>query len=126
MSDDEGAQPAIRAVLFDWGGVMEPIPGPAEIAAWEARLGLAAGRLAEILWGAVWQRVEVGAASVAEYEAALCAACSFADQAALEAFYAEFYPRGARAEMVAAVRALRPRYGTALVTNAWPGQREHI
>jgi epoxide hydrolase-like predicted phosphatase len=126
MSTNDKPRAAIKAVLLDWGGVMEPIPGPAEIAAWETRLGIAADSLPSILWGDLWQRVEIGAASLEEYGASICAACGFPDQAALDAFYAEFYPRGARPEMVATVRALRPRYHIALITNAWQGQREHI
>ena len=50
----------------------------------------------------------------------------FADQAALHAFYAAFYPRRLQPALFEAATALRPRYQVALVTNAWTGQREHI
>jgi len=116
----------IKAVIFDWGGVIEILADAQTVAAWETRLGIAAGSLAEVLWGAVWQRLEVGAITAAEYEAGVCAHCGFAGRAELEAFYESFYPQRVRPEMLAAVRALRGRYQVALLTNAFPGQHTHI
>ncbi len=126
VTDSSSRPGPIRAVLFDWGGVLEVLPAPADFAVWEPRLGLRPGSLQDILWGETWSRVEAGAVGRDVYEAEICARCGFPDQAALYAFYEAFYPRRLQPALFAAVAALRPRYRVALVTNAWTGQRRHI
>lgn len=116
----------IRAVIFDWGGVIEALPDAARFAEWEQRLGLPRDALQPILWGDLWQEVERGAATLDDYGAHVCRACGFAGPEELEAFYQGFYPRRAHAGMLATLRALRPRYRTAILSNAFHGQREHI
>jgi putative hydrolase of the HAD superfamily len=127
MSNSAAGRPApIRAVIFDWGGVIEALPDAARFAEWEQRLGLPPGALQPILWGDLWQQVERGAAGLDAYGAHVCRACGFAGPAQLEAFYQQFYPRRTHPGMLAALRALRPRYRTAILSNAFHGQREHI
>jgi epoxide hydrolase-like predicted phosphatase len=126
MTTPHTANNAIKAVIFDWGGVLEPLPDAAHFALREGQLGLPAGSLAEILWGPVWEQLEVGAISGEIYESHVCARCGFRDHDELEAFYQAFYPQQIQPEMLAAVAALRPRYRVALLTNAFAGQREHI
>jgi epoxide hydrolase-like predicted phosphatase len=117
---------AIKAVIFDWGGVMERLPDAAHFAQWEGRLGLSPNSLMEVLWGPVWEQVEVGAINREEYESHVCTRCGFRDRAELEAFYTAFYPQQVDPVMLSAVAALRPRYRVALLTNAFAGQRDHI
>ena len=61
---------AIRAVVFDIGGVLEITPGLGTIRQWEARLGLAAGEADERLCD-VWARGSVGALSEPEVHRAI-------------------------------------------------------
>jgi putative hydrolase of the HAD superfamily len=126
MNTSSPTNGAIQAVIFDWGGVLEPLPDATHFAQWEARLGLTAGSLIEILWGPVWEQVEVAAIQRQEYEAHVCARCGFHDRNELEAFYTAFYPLQVQPQMLAAVAALRPRYRVGLLTNSFAGQREHI
>jgi putative hydrolase of the HAD superfamily len=116
----------IRAVIFDWGGVLEPLPDATHFARWESQLGLPVGSLIDILWGPVWEQVEVGAISGQQYEAHVCTHCGFRDRDELQAFYTAFYPQQVQPQMLAAVAALRPRYRVGLLTNSFAGQREHI
>jgi len=116
----------IKAVIFDWGGVLEALPDATAFAEWEIRLGLAPTRLQTILWGPVWEQVEQGAATVAAYEAEVCRQCGFTSRAQLEAFYSAFYPQRLHEPMVAALHALRRRYRVALLTNGFQGQDQHI
>jgi len=116
----------IKAVIFDWGGVLEALPNAAAFAEWETRLGLAPASLQPILWGPVWEQVEQGTATVADYEAEVCRLCGFTRRAQLEEFYSAFYPQQLHDEMLAALHALRGRYQVALLTNAFQGQDQHI
>lgn len=116
----------IKAVIFDWGGVLEALPDAAAFAEWETHLGLAPASLQTILWGPVWEQVEQGAATVADYEAEVCRQCGFTTRTQLEAFYSAFYPQHLHDEMLAALHALRSRYQVALLTNAFQGQDRHI
>jgi putative hydrolase of the HAD superfamily len=115
----------IAAIIFDWGGVLQPLPGEAYIAAWERRLDLAPGVLAEVLWGGVWRQLEVGAITNGEYIRQVADGLGLPGAEAAERFTAEFY-RVVRLDprVVAAVRALRGRYRVALLTNAFPGADE--
>jgi putative hydrolase of the HAD superfamily len=127
MNHPNGHGPTtVKAVIFDWGGVIELLPDAAAFAAAETRLGLESGSLVQILWGANWEQVETGALSLEDHEAQICLRCGFADREALIAFYREFYPQRAHDAMLAAIQALRGRYQVALLTNAFPGQDRHI
>lgn len=126
MNTPHTADAAIKAIIFDWGGVLEPMPDAASFAQWEGQLGLAPGRLIDILWGPVWEQLEVAAITRQEYEAHVCARCGFTDPTDLRAFYQSFYRQQIQPVMLQLVRSLRPRYQLALLTNAFAGQREHI
>ena len=116
----------IKAVIFDWGGVLEALPDATAFAEWETRLGLAPAGLQTILWGPLWEQVEQGAVTVADYEAEVCRLCGFTHRAELESFYSAFYPQQLHDEMLAALEALRRRYRIALLTNGFQGQDAHI
>ncbi len=122
-----GPVPGIRAVIFDWGGVMAPLEFLARSAEWEARLGLPAGTLDQALWGPEWKRLEIGAISQEEYDQHLIRALRLPDREALRRFYEEYYADdGLNQDMVAAVRSLRGRYRVAMLTNAFPGHAESL
>ena len=119
--------PDVRAVIFDWGGVMEELTDDAHTAAWERRLALTPGTLAQALWGEMWRQLSVGGISDEEYAQRVADQLDFPDAAAVEHFTAEFYAGDRfRPEVMAAARALRGHYQVALLSNAWPGQAEHV
>jgi HAD superfamily hydrolase (TIGR01509 family) len=55
--------PGVRAVIFDWGGVLSPLDFLKQTPQWEARLGLPSGALDRVLWGPEWKLLEMGAIS---------------------------------------------------------------
>lgn len=119
--------PDVRAVIFDWGGVMERLPDETHIAEWERRLVLEPGTLPEVLWGEMWRQLEVGAITNDEFMQHIADRLGLPDAEAARHFVGEFYT-GDRfnPEVVAAARALRDRYKVGLLTNAFPGQDDLI
>jgi HAD superfamily hydrolase (TIGR01509 family) len=119
--------PDPRAVIFDWGGVMEGLPTEEDVAAWERRLALEPGVLPQVLWGEVWRRLEVGAITDEDYARHIADQLCFPDQEAALHFLQIFYT-GDRfyQQVVDVARVLRSRYRVALLSNAFPTQREVI
>jgi len=119
--------PNVRAVIFDWGGVMERLPDEAHIAGWERRLALTPGTLPEVLWGETWRRLSVGAITNDDSLQYIADRLGLPGVEAALHFMEEFYA-GDRfnPEVVAAARALRGRYKIGLLTNASPGQDDRI
>jgi len=117
---------AIRAVIFDLGGVVLGSPLHA-IAAYERERGIAAGSVNRVVarTGAdgAWGRLERGLVGLAAFAPAFeaeCAAAGFAIDARIlmERMAAASQPRPA---MLAAIRALRTRgLRVAALTNNWP------
>jgi len=121
------ALPDVRAVIFDWGGVLEALPDDEDVATWERRLALSPGTLLEVLLGKVWHQLEVGAISNDDYARYVTDRLGFADVEATLRFMGEFYMRkGLISEAVAAAGALRGRYKVAVLSNAFPGQDDLI
>jgi putative hydrolase of the HAD superfamily len=119
--------PDVHAVIFDWGGVMEGLTDDAHTAVWERRLALAPGTLAEALWGETWRELSVGAISDEDYARRVADQLGFPGAEAVDHFTEEFYAGDRfRADVMAAARVLRGRYQVALLSNAWPGQAEHV
>ncbi len=119
--------PGIRAVIWDWGGVLSPLDFLKRSPQWEARLGLPPGALDRALWGPEWKLLEVGAIPQEEYDAHLMRALGLPDRRAVQQFYREFYADdGLHPGVVAAIRNLRGRYRLALLTNAFPGHAESL
>jgi epoxide hydrolase-like predicted phosphatase len=119
--------PNVRAVIFDWGGVMERSPDETYVAGWERRLALEPGTLPEVLWGKVWRQLEVGAITNDDFRQHIAGRLGLPDAEAAGRFVEEFYADDRfNPETVAAARALRGRYKVALLTNAWPGQDDLI
>jgi HAD superfamily hydrolase (TIGR01509 family) len=124
---DRQPVPDPRAVIFDWGGVMEDLPREKDVLAWERRLALEAGVLPEILWGETWRRLEVGAITDEDYARHVAERLDLPDREAALHFLQEFYTSDRlNPEVVDAARALRARYKVALLSNAFPTQRETI
>ena len=117
----------VRAVIFDWGGVMEGLPDDGHVAGWERRLALAPGTLSEVLWGEAWRQLSVGASTEDDYVQSIGERLGFPDAETARHFLEDFYA-GDRfnPQVVAAARALRDRYKVALLSNASPGQDDRI
>lgn len=130
---------AVRAVVFDIGGVLEmaltggePTAGfPAMITAWETRLGLAPGELDARLHAMDEQlhgqgkSGALGTCTEEEWLAELRAVTGM-DQAQCDAFvrdHWDVYCGAANSELIAYFAALRPRYRTALLSNSFVGAR---
>jgi epoxide hydrolase-like predicted phosphatase len=119
--------PNVRAVIFDWGGVIEGLPDEARIAEWERRLALAPGALSDVLWGESWRQFSISAITRDDYVQRVADGLGFPDAETARHFLEELYA-GDRfnPQVAAAARALRDRYQVALLTNASPGQDERI
>ncbi|MDY7076222.1 MAG: HAD family phosphatase [Chloroflexota bacterium] len=119
--------PDVRAVIFDWGGVMEGLPDDAHVNKWERRLALEPGTLERVLWGKAWQQLSVGANTEEDYAARVAEQLDFPNVEAgehfIRAFYASdrFYP-----QVATTVRALQARYQVALLSNASPDQANRV
>lgn len=119
--------PGIRAVIFDWGGVLSPLNFLARTPHWEARLGLSPGTLDRALWGPEWKLLEMGALSQEAYDEHLMSALGLPDREAVRQFYREYYSDdGLHPGVVAVIRNLRGRYRVALLTNAFPGHADSL
>jgi len=116
---------AIRAVVFDIGGVLEITPHTGWVEKWEARLHLSPGELGKRL-SEGWEDGSVGKLS-AEAVAQHVAKSMGIDQEQAKALMADFwqeYLGELNSELAAYFASLRPRYHTALLTNSFPGARE--
>ena len=117
----------VRAVIFDWGGVMEELPNEADVAAWERRLAVASGALPEVLWGEAWSRLKVGAISDEDYVRHVADQLGLPSREAALDFLQAFYTSDRfNPEVMRAAQALRARYQVALLSNAFPAQVETI
>ena len=115
--------PDVQAIVFDWGGVMEALPGDAHLFEWERRLALAPGMLSEVLWDEQWRQLSIGATTRDEYVRSIGGQLGFPDADTARHFLEEFYVDDRfDPDVVAVARALRGRYKVALLSNAAPGQ----
>jgi epoxide hydrolase-like predicted phosphatase len=116
---------AIRAVVFDIGGVLEVTPDLGITQEWEARLGLPAGGLDERMRDA-WVGGSIGTITEHDVHQAVSERLGL-DEPQLEAFMAELwreYLGTANTELIEYVRQLRPRYRTGILSNSFVGARE--
>ncbi len=119
--------PDLRAVIFDWGGVVEQMPEPEEVLAYERRLGLEAGTLRQVLGGQAWRELAVGAISGDEYLSQVAEGLGLPDSQVAFGLLRELYARTSlSSEVLRTVRALRDTYQVALLTNAFATQRKTI
>jgi putative hydrolase of the HAD superfamily len=130
---------AIRWVVFDIGGILEVIPEggdptvrfPEMLARWEARLGMAEGELGRQIRAMDAELARAGkdgargTCSEEEWLAALRAATGW-DATQTDAFMRDFwavYCGNPNPELAAFLGSLRPRCGTALLSNSFVGAR---
>ena len=115
----------IRAVIFDFGGVIVRTEDQHGRRKWEARLGIPEGALAHTVFGSeAAARATLG--RVPESEVWRHVAVTYGLSAEqLKELHSDFWS-GDRldAELVRFIRSLRPRYATALLSNAWPDARD--
>jgi glucose-1-phosphatase len=111
---------AIRAVLFDVGGVLLRTEDLAPRRKWEQRFGLPEWGLAEIVFSnPVARRSSLGQASQAEIWAEVARRLSLNSEE-LEALKLDFWKGDVWDEaLLGFIRSLRPRLKTGIISNAW-------
>lgn len=118
---------SIRAVIFDMGGVLLRSESESGRRKWEQRLGLAEGELAEIVFNSpVSRQATVGRATDEDVWAHVASRFGL-DWETLRQLRRDFWS-GDRVdtELADFLRGLRPRYKTAILSNAWPGARKAL
>ncbi len=120
---------AIRAVVFDIGGVLEINPPTGWVEKWEARLHLKAGELDERLRD-VSRAGSLGTISEEEVEKRIGEILHFVQNdrglGQVEAFMADLweeYLGTLNVELATYFSSLRPRYQTAIISNSFVGAR---
>jgi epoxide hydrolase-like predicted phosphatase len=116
---------AIRAVVFDIGGVLEITPRTGWDRKWGADLHLAPGEIDNRLRDA-WRGGSLGTISEAEVEVRVAAELGL-DSDQLAAFMGDLwdeYLGTLNTELAAYFRGLRPRYKTGILSNSFVGARE--
>jgi epoxide hydrolase-like predicted phosphatase len=116
---------AIRAVVFDIGGVLEITPDLGVDRLWEARLGLAGGEMDERM-GDIWTGGSLGTLTLEEVHQAIRDRLDL-DEQQLAAYMADLwreYLGTANTELIEYARRLRPRYRTGILSNSFVGARE--
>jgi putative hydrolase of the HAD superfamily len=116
---------AIKAVVFDIGGVLEINPRTGWTEKWEAQLHLKPGELNERL-REVWGAGSLGKISIEQVEKSVGEILGL-DAAQLAAFISDLweeYVGELNIEMVNYFASLRPRYQTAILSNSFVGARE--
>lgn len=117
----------IKAVIFDFGGVILAPLSEEHLDGWARRLGLTRATLEGALWGEAWRALEGGQIDNATYYRHVAKALRLPDLATVERFLSEFYAdEWLFPEMLDLVERLRQtgRIKVALLTNACIGQDE--
>lgn len=115
---------AIRAIVFDIGGVLEITPDTGVTQKWETFLGLEAGDL-NMRMANVWRDGSLGKWSEEQVQQSLREVFGM-NQEQVEAFWHEMWEEylGTLNVLLAAYfSSLRPRYRTALLSNSFVGAR---
>ncbi len=114
----------IRAVIFDVGGVLLRTEDQTPRIKWEERLGLERGGLSRAVFDSnASARASNGKSTVADVWKSVASTLKLSD-AELAELQRDFWAGDqVDQELVAFLRSLRPRYKTALLTNAWPDAR---
>lgn len=115
----------IRAVIFDFGGVLFRTEDPSPRARWEQRLGLAPGELeARVFDVEEARRAAVGRASTEEVWAAVARTFGLNDEE-LRQLQRDFWAGDVLdVRLVDYIQTLRPQRRTAILSNAWPDARQ--
>jgi putative hydrolase of the HAD superfamily len=117
----------IKALLFDFGGVLVRTEDWSPRQRWEARLGLPERALDQAVFNsAVARRASHGQAGVAEVWAEVARALKL-DPAQLDECRRDFWSGDKLdVDLIALIQSLRPRYQTAILSNAWNDARENF
>jgi len=115
----------IKAVIFDFGGVLLRTEDPGGRRRWETRLGLQTGELDRIVFGSdTTDRSMVGLATQEDVWQRVAARLGLDDET-LQELRRDFWSGDQLdVELVQFVRGLHRRYKTAILSNAWPGARQ--
>jgi epoxide hydrolase-like predicted phosphatase len=115
----------LKAVVFDWGGVMMRTVDASGRRKWEKKLGLPLYAVDRVVHGSrSWKQAQSGLISDAEYWADVAGQLGL-DERELAEFRQDYFSGDQLdREMVAFIEALRPRFKTALLSNASPRLRE--
>jgi len=116
---------AIRAVVFDIGGVLVIAPDLGAGRRWEDRLGWPAGELEQRM-RAVWRGGSIGAITLDDVHQAIRERLGL-DEQQLAEFMADLwheYLGTANTEIIEFARQLRPRFRTGILSNSFVGARE--
>ncbi len=111
---------AIKAVIFDLGGVLVRTEFPEVRQRLEERLGFTPGTLGQMVWGGEdWELAQTGRISYEEYWRRVGAALGFSTEQEIRDFRREYFS-GDRVdeELVRLIRELRPCYRIGLLSNA--------
>ena len=115
----------VKAVIFDFGGVLLRTEDPGGRRRWEKRLGLQTGELDRIVFGSgTTDRSMVGLATQDDVWQRVAARLGLDDET-LQELRRDFWSGDQLdVELVQFVRGLHRRYKTAILSNAWPGARQ--
>lgn len=117
---------AIRAVVFDLGGVLETEIDTDMHAKWEGRLNLKPGELRERYFSSGWL-IDATYGKLTEEEMLWKLGEIYEmNQAQVDEFMQDFWDKYCgelNSELVAYFKSLRPRYQTAILSNGVPGAR---
>jgi epoxide hydrolase-like predicted phosphatase len=111
---------AIKAVIFDLGGVLVRTEFPEVRQRLEERLGFAPGTLGRQIWGGeTWELAQSGQITYEEYWQRIGSALGLATQEEITSFRREYFS-GDRLdeELVGLIEELRGRYKIGLLSNA--------
>jgi epoxide hydrolase-like predicted phosphatase len=111
---------AIKAVIFDLGGVLVRTEFPEVRQRLETRLGFPPGTLGQTVWGGEdWELAQIGRISYEEYWQRVGAALSFSTEQEIGDFRREYFS-GDRVDedLVSLIRKLRVRHKIGLLSNA--------
>jgi epoxide hydrolase-like predicted phosphatase len=115
---------AIKAIVFDIGGVLKISPlGITE--KWEKQLNLAPGEMGKRLYE-VWKRGSIGTITIAEVHQQIGEIMGL-DEATVNAYMNDIwkeYLGTLNVELDHYFRSLRPRFKTAILSNSFVGARE--
>ena len=111
----------LKAAIFDWGGVLMRTVDASGRRKWEQKLGLPQYAVDRVVHGSrSWKQAQSGEITDAEYWADVAQQLGLDDES-LALFRREYFA-GDRLddEMLSFIRGLRPRFKTALLSNASP------
>lgn len=117
---------AIRAVIFDIGSVLICNVDCSRHRKWEERFSLQEGELYKVVHPELDYLAAIGKVQESEMWRQVGIALSLRDEELLE-FIDDFWSAGElNLELAQFLHSLRPRYKTALLSNAWSGARESV